>query len=323
MEWNAAMGGMQQGRPGTMDAKWGRERQSLVERNEKLREEIKLRAKIDELARKNAEVRAAAADASADEEALKLVEKLKKAYETAEQEVARKLAEFSLVEHMFPKDEQDRIKAVIRSTLTEGIEEFDLQALRNDSKKAPDLVKHYDKIKAKTEEVNGAARDLGLTFASAFEDAIVAADSLRDVLKGLLDDIIRIFTRITVTEPLAAALTGWFSGGLFGGGAAAAGGGGGGYVVPSRMPGMASGGSVMGGMPVLVGERGPEVFTPAMSGQIIPNHGIGGVTVYTTVNVDSRADREQLRAELGQVVSASVEASVGRVRQLSRRGRLL
>lgn len=52
-------------------------------------------------------------------------------------------------------------------------------------------------------EANSAAAELGMTFASAFEDALVSGASLKDVLKGLEQDIIRIVTRKLVTEPLA------------------------------------------------------------------------------------------------------------------------
>jgi phage-related protein len=51
--------------------------------------------------------------------------------------------------------------------------------------------------------------------------------------------------------------------------------------------GKAAGGMVAGGTSYLVGERGPEIFTPSGSGNIIPNHklGGGGGSVYNiTVN---------------------------------------
>jgi len=41
----------------------------------------------------------------------------------------------------------------------------------------------------------------------------------------------------------------------------------------------ADGGSVSSGNPFLVGERGPEVFVPNQSGNIIPNGGFGGIVV--------------------------------------------
>lgn len=52
------------------------------------------------------------------------------------------------------------------------------------------------------ESSRGIAEELGMTFISAFEDAIVGGNSLRDVLKGLAQDILRITTRKLVTEPL-------------------------------------------------------------------------------------------------------------------------
>lgn len=84
-----------------------------------------------------------------------------------------------------------------------------------------------DKFDAATKETkeqaaktNDIARDLGLTFSSAFEDAIVGGNNLRDVLKGLEQDILRIITRKLITEPLGNAISGAISGsslsGLFG-----------------------------------------------------------------------------------------------------------
>jgi hypothetical protein len=46
----------------------------------------------------------------------------------------------------------------------------------------------------------------------------------------------------------------------------------------------ASGGAVSGGRSVLVGERGPELFTPGTSGNITPNHALGGVTIGSLIN---------------------------------------
>jgi len=45
----------------------------------------------------------------------------------------------------------------------------------------------------------------------------------------------------------------------------------------------ANGGPVMGGQSYLVGERGPELFTPGSSGNITPNGSMGGATVNVTV----------------------------------------
>ena len=45
----------------------------------------------------------------------------------------------------------------------------------------------------------------------------------------------------------------------------------------AKVSGREHGGPVSGGMPYIVGERGPELFVPNQSGQIIPN-GAGGST---------------------------------------------
>lgn len=72
---------------------------------------------------------------------------------------------------------------------------------------------------AKIDDANDAAKELGLTFSSAVEDAIVDFNNVRDVLKGLEKDLLRIGTRKLVTEPLANWATDLFKGiGSSGGG---------------------------------------------------------------------------------------------------------
>jgi phage-related minor tail protein len=73
--------------------------------------------------------------------------------------------------------------------------------------------------------------------------------------------------------------------------------------------GRATGGSVMGGNPYIVGERGPELFVPNAAGQIVPNHRMGGgASISVTVNAGMGADG----AEVGRKV-------VDAIRQYERR----
>ena len=60
------------------------------------------------------------------------------------------------------------------------------------------------------------------------------------------------------------------------------------FVVPDTplVPGLANGGMAKGGKSYLVGERGPELFTPGVSGMVTPNHALGGST-NIVVNVDA------------------------------------
>ena len=46
----------------------------------------------------------------------------------------------------------------------------------------------------------------------------------------------------------------------------------------------AEGGPVMSGSSYIVGERGPELFTPGTSGMITPNHAMGGNNITINVN---------------------------------------
>ena len=46
-------------------------------------------------------------------------------------------------------------------------------------------------------------------------------------------------------------------------------------------PGKAQGGAVVGGKSYMVGEKGPELFTPGKSGQVNPNSTVGGSTNIT------------------------------------------
>jgi hypothetical protein len=57
----------------------------------------------------------------------------------------------------------------------------------------------------------------------------------------------------------------------------------------------ANGGPVMGGGTYLVGERGPELFTPSSSGNITPNGGFGG-GANITVNVNGGDPNSIVRA---------------------------
>ena len=49
------------------------------------------------------------------------------------------------------------------------------------------------------------------------------------------------------------------------------------------------------GGPYIVGERGPELFTPSSSGNITPNHAMGGGNTIT-VNVQGADPNEVVRA---------------------------
>lgn len=75
-------------------------------------------------------------------------------------------------------------------------------------------------------------------------------------------------------------------------------------LIPKLAGARANGGPVAGGQTYLVGERGPELFTPNTSGAIIPNHALGGPAQGGNVTVNliedkSRAGQTQERNNNG------------------------
>jgi len=89
--------------------------------------------------------------------------------------------------------------------------------------------------------------------------------------KSIINEVIQSMIKALILKPLLTGI-----GNMFGGAAGAAGGAAGGLFsglggamgLPS-LPGRASGGPVTGKRPYLVGERGPELFIPPLSGKII------------------------------------------------------
>jgi hypothetical protein len=77
------------------------------------------------------------------------------------------------------------------------------------------------------------------------------------------------------------------------------------------LPGFASGGSVYGGVPIEVGEHGPEVWTPPSGGHITPNRdlshmGNGGVTIGNIYGADPAITRQSV----AQAIAASQSHAV-------------
>ena len=75
----------------------------------------------------------------------------------------------------------------------------------------------------------------------------------------------------------------------------------------------AMGGPVKRGSGYLVGERGPELFSPGVSGMITPNHALGGST-NVVVNVDASGSNvegnEEEGRQLGFALSAAIESEL-------------
>ncbi|MCC6824015.1 MAG: phage tail length tape measure family protein [Verrucomicrobia subdivision 3 bacterium] len=169
------------------------------------------------------------------------------------------------------------------------------------------------------------ARDFGMTFQSAAEDAILEGKNLLEVVQALGKDIGRIMLRKTVTEPLGEGISGMvrnsgiFSGigdwvrGLFRNAD------GGVYASPSlhhyangvydspRLFAFASGG--------VFAEAGPEAVMPLArdsSGRLgVQAHGAAAAPVITLnqhINSDSRTDQASIRTAMAMAKNEAIAA---------------
>lgn len=196
-------------------------------------------------------------------------------------------------------EELDAIQAVTeanRRAADLGIELTDkelerLEELIRKRGELKDVIKENDEA---LKEQESTARDVGLTFESAFEDAIVEGKKLSDVLKDLAKDLLRLFVRRKVTEPLLDAFDG--------------------FLNPSG-GGKAIGGPVKSGTPYLVGERGPELFMPSTSGNIIPNNRIGGgFSIQQNISIAANGDAA-LRQVAAEAASRGAQEGYALVQQ--------
>jgi phage host-nuclease inhibitor protein Gam len=127
----------------------------------------------------------------------------------------------------------------------------------------------------------GVAQEIGDAIAGNFERALLEGGKLRDLLRSIEQDILRIVTRELVTKPLGDFISKSLQG---------VGGGGGGLIgdIGGALAGLlgfkADGGPVSANAPYIVGERGPELFVPKSSGTIVPNNRMGGNVVNINVN---------------------------------------
>jgi lambda family phage tail tape measure protein len=113
----------------------------------------------------------------------------------------------------------------------------------------------FDKFKEDANDAGKQAADSFSTFTSGMEDAFVQfVQTGKLSFKSLANSIIADLVRIAVRRAIVAAIGGPL-GSLFG---------------------MANGGPVQGATPIIVGERGPELFVPQSAGKIISNSALKG-----------------------------------------------
>jgi hypothetical protein len=141
--------------------------------------------------------------------------------------------------------------------------------------------------------------DAGAIIAQGFEDAILSGEKLQDVLKAIGRDLLRLVFQQTITQPLAAGISGALQG-MF----------------------RANGGPVSANSPYVVGERGPELFVPRASGSIVSNSNMnqGGGSAGPSINVNYNIAAGVTRNELGPILEQERRRLKAEIPDMVRRG---
>ena len=197
-------------------------------------------------------------------------------------------------------EEQDKIKqrmalgekeAAIQEKIAEAIAKYG-----NDPETVKKIEKAVRAVAALTEQekevkkMEALYKQMGTTIedgvVSAIEGAIKGTKTLGEVANNVLNQLASKFLKMGINKLL---------GGL--------------PIIGDMFK--AEGGPVSGGSPYIVGEKGPELFVPNSSGNIVPNHAMGGSMV---INVDasgSSAEGDDDRSrQLGELIGAAVQSEL-------------
>jgi len=191
--------------------------------------------------------------------------------------------------------DQASLVRFINSLKGNGVEVLKLET--DAENKLEDVI---EKIVALEQERRSFGMEFGATISQSFEDAILSGTKLREVLRALGQDLLRLIFREQVTKPMASGLGKFFA---------------------DLFTGRASGGPVTGGTPYLVGEKGPELFMPSSSGSIVPNNRLsssGGGSTGVTINYHIAAG--VTRAELVPILETERKRLKAEIPDMVRRG---
>ncbi len=179
--------------------------------------------------------------------------------------------------------------------IQEKLREFDRKALEFDkeiNQQKRDQFENALRLQQELERVNTLYQGIASTVQSGLVDAIEGAingtKTLGDVARSVFGAIQRQLIDFAATSFLRAipGIGGFFADG--------------GVTKPNKS--------------YIVGERGPELFTPGVTGRVTPNHELGGSSTNVIVNVDASGSSvqgdEQQGRELGLVISAAVQSEI-------------
>ena len=151
---------------------------------------------------------------------------------------------------------------------------------------------------------------------SVVEGTKTAEQAFADFLRTISDMLMDVAKQM-IAQYMAIGIARAFAGMGGGGGSSDSFAGVPNNILDSVLPGRAKGGPVSSGSPYMVGEKGPELFVPNTSGNIVPNNklgGGGGGSTNVVVNVDAKGSSASgdtgAGKQLGGLIGAAVQAEL-------------
>ena len=232
--------------------------------------------------------------------------------------IEKQIAEVEAVREKGSKAELERAEQTLQNLyLQKDLEE---QITLNRLNAADPAISRMNELNKKMKELNDITEQsvklskvMGDSFAESFKGVVrgtmTVQDAFRNMLNRIADFFIDTAAQIAATQ-LQRSILGLF-GNMFNFSTTPM------NDIQGTVMYAANGGPVGRRNPYMVGERGPELFVPNQSGNIIPNHdlaGIGGGSTTVIVNVDASGSSvegdEQESRELGRLISVAVQSEL-------------
>ena len=211
-----------------------------------------------------------------------------------------------------------KIKEMIEDGAT--LEELDVNKIENLLKQNNLLEKQAQQAEMVRQQFKSLGQSLATDVADGLQGLIRGTSTLNDMLNNVLNKLIDAAFNMALFGNPGGTLGG--GGGLFGsilgmfGGNKKSNSSTDFLGILDSMPNpfkLADGGIARGRKTHLVGERGPELFTPGVTGTVTPNHALGGSTT-VVVNVDASGSSvegdEKEGRELGRLISVAVQSEL-------------
>lgn len=224
-------------------------------------------------------------------------------------------------------DKQARLNDLLAATPTAEIERqrADIQLLTDALQSgalgqgAEATAKYLEAVQTRLGTLGTQAQATGEQIEATLGDSLQAAlggnfETIGDLWKNLLVKMLNDALAADIMRAFGGKSSGAGLGDLFSGLL--------GIFTGTRTGAKAIGGDVWPGGSFMVGERGPELFTPAIAGTITPNHqlaGVAGVTINQTINAGAGVNRNELGAAM---VTARDQAVLAVSEKLRRNGRI-